>query len=192
MPVLQRKKILKRANPESASQLSLSPSPPGLVSDASSTHGASWSSPINSSNLRLGNLVQGQSGNHSRRAGCADQSCTNDHNGEFRGGAPSSLEKPVSTNSSQWEKWNSGGGSSGVGINTKPMVEVHHGLATNLGGGSRRTEQAKKAISGATLRQIRLVGTGKEGDRLQGSGLGTPGEHPHNEAVPNGHSSQEV
>lgn len=46
------------------------------------------------------------------------------------------------------------------------MVEVHHGLATDLEGGSRRTEQAEKAISGATLGQIRLVGTGKDGDRF--------------------------
>lgn len=60
-----KKKFLKRANLESVSQRSLSSSPPGFVSSASSTHGATWLSPINSSNLGLGNLVQGQSGSHS-------------------------------------------------------------------------------------------------------------------------------
>nr|POE76404.1 hypothetical protein CFP56_19851 [Quercus suber] len=72
------------------------------------------------------------------------------------------------------------------------MVEVHHGLASVLRERSRRTEQAKKAISGATLGQIRLASAGKEGDRLQGNSFNAPGEHPDNETIPNDQSSQDM
>ena len=99
-----------------------------------------------------------------RQANCADQSSTNEHNGEFQGGALCSLEEPVSTNSSQWEIWNSSVGSFGMGLNTKPMVEVHHKFASDIKERSRRTEQVEKAISGATLGRIRLAGVGKEGN----------------------------
>lgn len=79
-----------------------------------------------------------------------------------------------------------------MGLNNKPMVEVHHRLASDFKERSRRTEQAEKDISGATLGQIRLAGIGKEGDRLQGNCLSTSGEHPHNEAIPNNQPSQEA
>ena len=180
------KRILKRASPDSTSQQSLRSLLPFSESSATQTHGVDWPNPSSSSTLGLGNLVQGQSGSHPRRADRANQSSINDLNGDFRGGTSCSLEEPVPAKPNQWAKWKSGVGSSSVGIDTKPMVEVHHGFTFDIEERSQRTEQAEKAISSAILGRFSLAGTGKEGDRLQGVNLNTSGEHPYIETIPNG------
>ena len=134
------KRILKRASLDSTSQQSLRSPLPFSDSSATQTHGADWPNPSSSSTLGLGNLVQGQSGSHPRRADRANQSSINDLNGDFRGGTSRCLEEPVPAKPNQWEKWKSGSGPFGVGLNTKPMVEVHHGSTSDFEERNRRTE----------------------------------------------------
>lgn len=68
-------------------------------------------------------------------------------------------------------------GSSNIGINSTPMVEVSHEHTPNNEAGSKRVEQAKTAFSSATLGQIELVGSREEGHRHQGNNGFTHGEH---------------
>nr|POE76294.1 hypothetical protein CFP56_25662 [Quercus suber] len=110
---------------------------------------------------RLGNEVQGQGDSSARRSNSPDQSYSNGHHGQD--GVP-------------------GPGSPNLGHHTQSVVEISHGCSSNISGRGGKVEQATKAISGSSLRQIRMVNSGKESNGLPGVGIGTHGKSSNPEA----------
>ena len=82
-------------------------------------------------------------------------------------------------------------GSSGLGSDAQSLVAIHNGHSVNFTGRGRSLEQAKKAIGGASLRQIRMVDTRKKASGLEGNGNSFNGEPPNAEAYPNPCSDRE-
>ena len=79
-----------------------------------------------------------------------------------------------------------------MGNNPQPMVAVHYRRTTDNRGGSNEFEQARKAISSASLRRIRMDCAGEESHRFQGNSHLAYGELPKFETVPNPQYSQEM
>ena len=79
-------------------------------------------------------------------------------------------------------------GSSGLGSNGQPMMELHNGRAFNFMEGVQSLEQAEKAIGGATLRRIQMVDSGKEVSGPEGYGYSINGESPNVETNSDSHS----
>ena len=75
-------------------------------------------------------------------------------------------------------------GSLSMGENPKSVVEIPHGHSVNLRKGSLGVEQAKVAISYASLRRIGLACRREESDQFQGVNISTHGECTYIEVVP--------
>ena len=182
------RKSLKRPNPDPPSRKK-SFSPKG----SSNSSNVPLRSPLSSFTFNeVGDLAQEQSHCHPERGDSSDQSCSDDHAGEFRRGINGSMEAHPANNPNKRENWVCEAGSSGMGLNPESMVEVSNGCGTNLEGGSTRVERAQEAIGNASLGGIRVVDTGEESDRLQGIGSLPSGEFSHVEVVPNSQPSQEM
>ena len=161
--------------------------------DSSNSANVLFRSPLSSFAFNgVGDMAQEQSHCHPKRGDSSDQSCSDGHAGEFRRGIDGSMEAYPSDNPNKRENWVCEAGSSGMGLNPESMVEVSHGCATNLKGGSTRVERAQEAIGNASLGRIWVVDTGEKSDRLQGLGSIPFGEFSHIEVVPNSQPSQEV
>lgn len=90
----------------------------------------------------------------------------------------------ISSNySDQCENREIGSGPSGMGNDTKSMVEISHKPATNFGSKIGGVEQAKKTISDAVLGRIEMVGLGEEGNQFQGISIDSPREFSDDEVV---------
>lgn len=83
-------------------------------------------------------------------------------------------------------------GSSSLGLDSQPLVEVHNGYATRVLGGGRNTKKATKAINSASLQQIQLDNPGKEIGGFQGNGNCPYGESPNAEVSVDSGSSEEL
>ena len=82
----------------------------------------------------------------------------------------------ISSNySDQCENREIGFGPSGMGNDTKYVVEISHKHATNFGSRIGGVEQAEKAIGDAVLGRIGMVGSGKEGNQFQGINIDSLG-----------------
>ena len=182
------RKSLKRPNPDPpSSKKSFSPE------DSSNSANVPLRSSLSFFAFNgMGDMAQEQSHCHPKRGDSSDQSCSDGHAGVVRRGINGSMEAHPSDNLNKRENWVCEAGPSGMGFNSESMVEVSHGCASNLKGGSTRVERAQEAIGNASLGQIRVIDTGEESDRLQGLGSIPSGEFSHVEVVPNSQPSQEV
>lgn len=166
---------------------------PSLKALSSATENGSFSNIISKpSKQRMGNEIQESGNSNSRGNHCANQSIPDGPAGWKRGGTKSSLEKFVSLDNNEFQKWGFGAESSSLEHNPKSLVEIHHRHAIDNEGGSHDVERAKKAIGGTALERIGMAGAREEGHRLQGDGLGAHGQLPNVEAVPDSNPSAEI
>ena len=187
-PYVKGKKSLKHSTPDSpSSQISALPEGSSNLANVSLRTLLSLFA-FNG----VGNMSQKQGHYYPRRGASPDQSCSDEHVGVVRRGLNCSMEAHFSNNSNKCKNRELAVGPSGIGSNIKPLVEVSHGCATNLDGGSTRVERAQEAIGNASLGRIRVVDIGEKSDQLQGFGCNPFGELSHIEAVPNSQPSQEM
>ena len=119
-----------------------------------------------------------------RRSDCTNQSVPHNAAGLLRPRNENCMEEPLSDHSFQPKNGNSGAGSSGMGLNSKPVVAFLDRHSHDYNGGSNGAEQAKEAISNTSLERIRMASLRKESDRHQGISNNSYGEYSHDEAVP--------
>ena len=182
--------ILKRLNPSSSSK----PTPYQRVAKKYSTPENEANNPRSSSSppSGLGNMVQESVSTCLRRNDSPNQSFTHHNDGQSRGGALCSMETSLSNHPDQNHNGESSTGPPSTGGNPQSMVAIHYRCTTDNRGSSNKFEQAKKAISSASLGRIRMDCVGEESHRFQGSSRLAYGELPNFETVPNPHSIQEV
>ena len=104
-----------------------------------------------SSSVRMGNLAQEQGDSNFRRNDRSDKSCSDGHSRLVRSNSVQCLEESISNNPHQHQKRGSGLGSSSLGSNTQPLVEVHNRHPIAVVGGDRDFKQTEEAISQASL-----------------------------------------
>ena len=107
-------------------------------------------------------------------------------------GVGSAVEEYLSNHSREPQNRDNSIESSGTGSNGQSLVELHNGRAFNFLGGVRSLEQVEEAISGASLRRIRMVDSGKEVSGPEEYGYGTNGEPPNADTNSDSHSCGEV
>ena len=112
----------------------------------------------------MGNMAQKQGHCHPRRGDSPDQSCPDGHSGMVRRGLDRNMEVPLPDYSNQCENEESAAGSSDIGDNTEPMVEISHKCTSDFEDWGARVEQAKAAIGNAPLGRIELVSLGEKSD----------------------------
>ena len=145
-----------------------------------------------SSSVRMGNLAQEQGDSNFRRNDRSDKSCSDGHSRLVRSNSVQCLEESISNNPHQHQKRGSGLGSSSLGSNTQPLVEVHNRHPIAVVGGDRDFKQTEEAISQASLRRIRVDHSRKEDSGFQGNGFESYGEPSHIEMDSDSNSNQEL
>ena len=119
-----------------------------------------------------------------RRSDCTNQSVLHDAAGLLRPRNESCMEEPLFDHPFQPKNGNSGARSSGMGLNSKPIVAFLDRNFHDHNGGSNGVEQAKEAISNTSLERIRMTSPRKESDRHQVISNNSYGEYSHDEVVP--------
>ena len=84
----------------------------------------------------LGGLVQGQAYSSHQRDNSPNPSNSNKNAGLVQGGAKQGLEAFISDHSNEHQIRRPSNGSSDVGSNPQPVVEIPHGYSTGVIGGS--------------------------------------------------------
>ena len=159
-------KILKRSSSILGSKKNTLTSPLLAEVNPFSPHGTPQPTLSTPSPFGLGNMAQEQSHTYTRRGDGPDQSSAHEHSGMGRGGSLCSVEASLPNNSDQCKNRELGSGPSGVGNNTKFMMEIPHKHATNFVSRIRGVEQAEKAINDAAIGRIGMASSGKEGNRI--------------------------
>nr|POE55943.1 hypothetical protein CFP56_45156 [Quercus suber] len=108
-----------------------------------------------------------------------NKSCADGYSGVVRG-----LETPISHNSNEHKNGEFGIGSPNLGLNPQSVVGVPHGHSLNILRSSGDFKQAKKAISDALFRRIRMDYPREEECGFQRGGGSTYGESSKSEITP--------
>lgn len=111
---------------------------------------------------RLGNEIQGQSGSSTRQSNSPDKSCSHKYHGLGRGRSEEGVDVHVPPDPNQPPNRVFKFGSSCLGSSVQPMMEIPNRCSTDFIGRGKEVEQATKAISDSTLRQIGMAHSGKE------------------------------
>ena len=85
----------------------------------------------------MGNLAQEQGDSNFRQNDRSDKSCSDGHSRLVQSNSVQCLEESISNNPHQHQKRGSGIGSSSLGSNTQPLVEVHNRHPVAVVGGDR-------------------------------------------------------
>nr|POE52852.1 hypothetical protein CFP56_70623 [Quercus suber] len=146
---------------------------------------------VHNSTSRLGNAIQEQDYDHSRRGYRTDKGCFDGSSGVVRQGAEPGLEAFVFNNPTEYTDGRFTSRSPSMEPHSQSVVEVLHGSSRNLIGEGRGAEQAAETSSHASLGRDRVDYTRKEVGGFQGNGHGSFGESSHLEFNPvNGPNSE--
>ena len=106
---------------------------------------------LQSEKERLGYLASEQASGSSRRSHSPNKGIPDEGIGVVRRGVGPGVEEHIPNHSEEPQNRDNSTGSSGLGSNGQPMMELHNKRAFNFMGRVRNLEQVEKAISGATL-----------------------------------------
>ena len=170
----------------------LSSSTEGLGSDSLVGNGKDIARINSSTTVRMGHLVQEPYGGHSRCYNSSDSSGANGDSELVRDRVGAGLEASVSHHAGEHQNGSSTIGAQCLVPYTQSVVEVSNGCAGGLGGNVGEVEQAKEAISHASLGRIRVDHSREEARGFQRNGHGTHGEPSNAENVSNYGSGEDL
>nr|POE91200.1 hypothetical protein CFP56_37805 [Quercus suber] len=134
---------------------------------------------VHNSTSRMGNAIQEQDCDHSRRGYRTDKGCSDGSSGVVPEGAELGLEAFVFNNPTEYTDVRFTSRSPSMEPHSQLVVEVLHGSSRNLIGEGKGAEQAAETSSHASLGRDRVDYTRKEAGGFQGNGHGSFGESSH-------------
>ncbi|KAK7845181.1 hypothetical protein CFP56_009989 [Quercus suber] len=185
---IKSSKTLKRQAASFGSKVLNNPTTPLADKSLSAPNGAKLPRIDASPSVRMGDLLQKQGNDNFRRDDSPDKGSANGLSGLVRIGLQQRLEESVPYHSYQHQDRESCPGQSGLVSNTQSLVETPPAIL----GGIREFEQAKEAVSHASLRRIKVDCTREEDCGFQRVGFSTYGESSYVEADSNYGSDQEM